>query len=332
MIARTSVRGAWTAEAAAVPAARHLVRGYLRDQQLDALVSDAELLVSELVGNVVLHVGGRVEVVATAADDEVLVEVTDESTVAPQLRVFSRTSSTGRGMRLVHSLAVEHGVRSAGAGKTVWVRVTTDTSRRTDDDLAESFSDVDWLADVAEPDAAGGRPAPGRRAGGGAAAAAGGVSGGTVVLRGYPVELGLSVAEHVEDWMREFALMALARGAGTTGHEVPQRLQDMVRDLSGRYARELSAPDRARAAAAARGDAAVDLVYPVREESARAALAWRELLREVDHYCAAEELLTLQRSPEQVALVDWLTDEFVRQSAGEPPRPWDDRRTGAGES
>ena len=153
MSARTTVRGVWAAEAAAVPAARRLVRGYLREQHLDALVSDAELLVSELVGNVVLHVGGRVEVVAAASDDEVLVEVTDESTVAPQLRVFSRTSSTGRGMRLVHSLAVEHGVRAAGGGKTVWVRVTTAASQRTDDDLAESFSDVDWLADVVEPDA-----------------------------------------------------------------------------------------------------------------------------------------------------------------------------------
>ncbi len=148
----------------------------------------------------------------------------------------------------------------------------------------------------------------------------------TVVLRGYPVELGVSVVEHVEDWMREFALVALARDAGTTGHEVPQRLQEMARQLSGRYARELSEPERTRAAAAARGDATVDLVYPLRPESAPAALGWRDLMHEVDRYCAAEELLTLQRTPRQVAFTDWLTDEFVRQSAGEPPRPWDDRR------
>ncbi len=160
MSARTTVRGSWAAEASAVPAARHLVRGHLREQRLDALVGDAELLVSELVGNVVLHVGGSVEVVATAGRDDVVVEVTDESHVAPQLRVFSRTSSTGRGMRLVHSLAVEHGVRSTGSGKTVWVRVTTGTAGRSDEDLAESFSDVDWLADLVEPE-----PEPG--AGGG---------------------------------------------------------------------------------------------------------------------------------------------------------------------
>lgn len=32
-----------------------------------------------------------------------------------------------------------------------------------------------------------------------------------VVLLGCPVELGMSVTEHVEDWMREFTLMALSR-------------------------------------------------------------------------------------------------------------------------
>ena len=150
------MRGAWAAEAAAVPAARHLVRGYLREQGLSELVGDAELLVSELVGNVVLHVGGAVEVSAAASEDEVVIEVTDDSTVPPQLRVFSRTSSTGRGMRLVHSLAVEHGVRATGTGKTVWVRVTGATAERSDEDLAESFADIDWLADLVEPEAGAG--------------------------------------------------------------------------------------------------------------------------------------------------------------------------------
>ena len=147
-----------------------------------------------------------------------------------------------------------------------------------------------------------------------------------VVLRGYPVELGVSVAEHVEEWLREFSLMALGREAGTVGHEVPERLQEMVRHLTGRYARELSEPERERARAAAAGLVAVDLVYPLRPESAAAAVAWRDLMHEVDRYCAAEELLTLQRTPEQVALGAWVTDEFVRQAAGEPPRPWGDAR------
>jgi anti-sigma regulatory factor (Ser/Thr protein kinase) len=142
----------WPAGGAAVPAARHLVRTHLRSHGLGALVDNAELIVSELVGNVVLHVGGTVEVAVDIEADEVLLSVTDDSPLSPHLRVFSRTSSTGRGMRLVHSLSAEHGVRPHGEGKTIWVRLTTASSDRGDDEIAEVFADIDWIAELAEID------------------------------------------------------------------------------------------------------------------------------------------------------------------------------------
>jgi hypothetical protein len=145
-----------------------------------------------------------------------------------------------------------------------------------------------------------------------------------IVLLGYPVELGIAVTEHVEEWMREFKLIALSRGTGDVGHAVPDRLMQTVQMLSQRYASELSGPDRMRAAAAARGDATVDLTYPVRPESEATVLGWKQLTDEVDDYCRAEELLTLQRTPEQIALQDWVCEEFLRQLRGEPPRPWSD--------
>ena len=144
----------------------------------------------------------------------------------------------------------------------------------------------------------------------------------TVWLLGYPVALGLSTSEHVEEWVREFQLMALAREQGLPGHDVPRRLQEMVQSLTRRYASELSTADRLRATAAARGDATVDLPYPVRPESEQVVLAWQRMLAEVDDYCRTEDLLTLQRSPEQVRLQDWTCEEFLRQLRGEPPRPW----------
>jgi anti-sigma regulatory factor (Ser/Thr protein kinase) len=139
-----------------VPAARHLVRNHLRDNGQAALVDNAELIVSELVGNVVLHVGGTVEVFVAVEPDQVLLEVTDGSPLSPHLRVFSNTSSTGRGMRLVHSLSAEHGVRSDGSGKTIWVRLTPSSSARGDDEIAESFAQVDWLAELQDVEPAGG--------------------------------------------------------------------------------------------------------------------------------------------------------------------------------
>ena len=94
---------------------------------------------------------------------EVLLSVTDDSPLSPHLRVFSRTSSTGRGMRLVHSLSAEHGVRPSGDGKTIWVRLTPASSQRGEDEVAEVFADVDWIAELAEAELEG-DPVRGRAA------------------------------------------------------------------------------------------------------------------------------------------------------------------------
>jgi anti-sigma regulatory factor (Ser/Thr protein kinase) len=150
--ASTGASGAWPAESQSVPAARRLVREHLSGTALADLCDDAELLVSELVANVVLHVGGTVAVTVRATEQDVVVEVTDDSPLVPQVRMFSHTSSTGRGMRLVHSLSAEHGITPRADGKTVWARLTTARSGRADDELAASFADVDWLAQLESED------------------------------------------------------------------------------------------------------------------------------------------------------------------------------------
>jgi anti-sigma regulatory factor (Ser/Thr protein kinase) len=151
-MATQTVLGSWPAQAATVPAARRAVCQWLSEQHLDLHVDAAQLVVSELVGNVVLHVGGVVQLRASRDGRDVLLEVVDGSVVLPHTRVFSSTSSTGRGMRLVHSLTAAHGVRVTPGGKTVWVRLTADAAARTDDELTSGFADVDWLGQ-AEPDA-----------------------------------------------------------------------------------------------------------------------------------------------------------------------------------
>ncbi len=148
----SSAAGSWPAAAGSVPEARRFVRETLREHGRAGLVESAELIVSELVGNVVLHVGGTVRLSLEIRPGDVLLQVGDDSPVSPHLRVFSRTSSTGRGMRLVHSLSAEHGVRPDGTGKTIWVRLTTASAERGDDEITESFSDVDWLAELGDHD------------------------------------------------------------------------------------------------------------------------------------------------------------------------------------
>lgn len=145
----------------------------------------------------------------------------------------------------------------------------------------------------------------------------------TVVLLSYPVTLGMSAVEHVQDWMREFQLMALSDDTGRV-HDVPERLRTMARQLSQQHAADLFEPDRARSAAAARGEQSVDLTYVVPAEADAEPLVrrWQQILEDVDDYCRAQDLLTLQRSPAQVALNDWVLREFLAQLNGEPPRPW----------
>ena len=144
-----------------------------------------------------------------------------------------------------------------------------------------------------------------------------------VVLLRYPVALGMRNAEHLDEVLREFRLVQLGRDAGTTScRDVPARLLEMVDMLTRTYNRELSEPDRMRAQAAARGDAVVDLTYPVRPETEQVARGWQAMLAEVDDFCRSQDLLTLARPAELVALNDWALGEFVRQVRGEAPRPW----------
>ena len=129
----------------AVPAARRAVREHVLARGQEDLLDAVELVLSELVGNVVVHVGGDVTVKATVTEDEVLVEVSDRSPVAPHLRIFSQVSATGRGMRLVHTLSSDYGLRTQEDGKTIWVRITRASAVRGDAELEAEFSDVDWL-------------------------------------------------------------------------------------------------------------------------------------------------------------------------------------------
>ena len=80
----------------------------------------AELLVSELVSNAILHAGTELEVVVRVMPDRVSVEVHDRGPGAATRRHYSATSGTGRGLVLVDELAHEWGTVVTADGKFVW--------------------------------------------------------------------------------------------------------------------------------------------------------------------------------------------------------------------
>ncbi|MEU2929467.1 ATP-binding protein [Streptomyces sp. NPDC007251] len=108
--------------------ARRFVREVL-DGVAPDVADTAQLLVSELVTNAVVHAHTQVEVRAWAVDGRVHIEVSDQE---PSRVLVPRTSSTayastGRGLALVEELASSHGVQVGEDHKTVWFELWPET-------------------------------------------------------------------------------------------------------------------------------------------------------------------------------------------------------------
>lgn len=97
------------------------MRSLLDDWDMAALTETAELLVTELVTNSVLHAGTKIEVVVVERSDRAIrVEVYDGEPDPPEPRPYSPMSSTGRGLHIVQGFAASWGVTPLDEGKSVW--------------------------------------------------------------------------------------------------------------------------------------------------------------------------------------------------------------------
>ena len=109
-------------------AARHFVAGMLRRWHLDSAVESAELLISELVTNAVVHAGTEVQIVIEASEDKVHVEVIDLNRRQPVHRLTPYDDlQTGRGLTLLEGVASAWGVRTLERGKSVWFEIDAAT-------------------------------------------------------------------------------------------------------------------------------------------------------------------------------------------------------------
>jgi anti-sigma regulatory factor (Ser/Thr protein kinase) len=95
-----------------------------------ASVELATLLASEVATNVVLHARTPYTVSVSAPEEagssgRLRVAVSDQSGSMPSPRRHAPDATTGRGLRLLGTLAVDHGVEvdQGGGGKTVWFEV-----------------------------------------------------------------------------------------------------------------------------------------------------------------------------------------------------------------
>lgn len=81
------------------------------------------LVVSELVTNVVLHVGSPAQVEVRVGNDSVRIEVHDSAGELPVLRDPAPSSVTGRGLMLVDALSDRWGADRTDTGKVVWFEI-----------------------------------------------------------------------------------------------------------------------------------------------------------------------------------------------------------------
>jgi anti-sigma regulatory factor (Ser/Thr protein kinase) len=124
---------------AAVPLARQQIVADLRARQVPVeVVEEAESVVAELVANAVRHASslpdGTVRLHWFTRDDVVEIEVTDGGgRTRPSPLRPAELSVSGRGLRIVRSLAHEWGVLDgspARPGRTVWASVGGPSRRR----------------------------------------------------------------------------------------------------------------------------------------------------------------------------------------------------------
>jgi anti-sigma regulatory factor (Ser/Thr protein kinase) len=132
--------------ASSVAVARRHVRQVLRELGRQALEESAELAVSELVSNAVLHAHTPFALtVRTMPTGRVRIEVSDSSPAPLQPRHFDVAATTGRGLQLVARLSFNWGIeerdREQGPGKTVWFEPEEITDSA---EAAVGFDVGDW--------------------------------------------------------------------------------------------------------------------------------------------------------------------------------------------
>ena len=108
--------------------ARAFLRATLETWKLDGFGEITELLASELVSNVVVHVGTPMTVRITRHPSAIRVDVEDPSSVLPELRHPGIDEEHGRGVLFVSELAADWGAERTDGGKTVWFEIDTSTA------------------------------------------------------------------------------------------------------------------------------------------------------------------------------------------------------------
>jgi anti-sigma regulatory factor (Ser/Thr protein kinase) len=282
--------------------ARRWIAGVVGEIGRPELRENAELALSEVVTNAILHGQPPVTVRLRGTKSHPRVEVRDASSdppAFPPLEVgqefLDELPTFGRGLGIVAGSSEAWGAERDGEGKLVWF-VPAAATRATP---APGVL-LGWDDDVDDPvvdDA-----------------------GGTVVhLLHVSVELLQSTLAHGAELRRELRLLALAH---QDTYPVASDLSAFFATISRDFRGQLGGEALLEALQTGRTHLDLDVKAPL--DSERRFTRLMELLDLADAFCHNERLLTLARTPEQVVFEGWLFGEMVRQAGGSEPVPWRD--------
>lgn len=301
----------WTQELEPTPAsagiARRLLRRAVEECGQPQWLEAAELAVSEIVTNGVLHAHTTLILMIHCGPEGLRVDVADSNPALPSQRQYGAEASTGRGMSLVAAVTQSHGVSPLPTGgKTVWFTVSDQPGEQDADLLLAAWGDDE--ADRTTPAALGRQ----------------------VVLLGLPPTLWLATAQHQDALLRELSLVRGGRGQAVDDLATADRARVAVR----------TALDHALAQARAEGRASnplptshpsrlddvpelLDLHVDVLGDDPAADFAiLQDVLDEAERLAAAGLLLVRPGLPETIALRDWAAESVIAQLTGQAPAPW----------
>ena len=290
----------------AVPRARRLVRSSLGDWP-DQVRADAELVVSELVTNALLH-GDPPVTVRLSAAGTIRVEVSDAGPAVP-IRLQQNTETmTGRGLAMVSALTSGWGVEALpGGGKTVWAELATGRRRPAEAPTAGSGEEP-----PAPSAATGPRPLRAAREA-------------TYTVRLGEVDTGLLVAAkaHIDNVVRELTLVR--DGQASAGEALAPEMARLVEIVTRDFADARTEIKEQAAAAAARGDAVTRLELHLPAGAADAGERYLAALEEADRYARSARLLSLAPPRLHTVFRRWYVRSVVgqlrAQARGVPPPP-----------
>jgi anti-sigma regulatory factor (Ser/Thr protein kinase) len=263
------------------------------------LTECAELGVSELVTNALLHARAPLSVRVRGTREHPRVEVHDGSAEVPPMPSTGPRNEDdllltfGRGLSIIARCSTAWGVDVEEDGKTVWF---VPSNRPGGPAVAGRVTG-------AQP-APAPTPSPDEM---------------RIDIVGVPLRMFVEFQRHYRELRREVRLLALA-------HEFDYPLAKDLSDLFGSLERDLREGIGAGQIeqALASGAATADLRVAMPRQTAATIGHFVELLDLADAFCREERLLSLARTPDQRRFQRWFLSEFVRQERGEPAVSWKD--------